>query len=560
MEEIKKLLRKNIVASMKKEDIPGLAISLIDKNGIIWTEGFGFIDRSKSRIVDPDTIFSIGSTTKSITAVAFLRAVQKGIIKLDDKLITYYPEVIINSRYDDDQISKISFRHLLSHKAGLSGAAPMRGLGYDNTEVDFTFEDRIKSISDTWLAWPVDKVWYYSNPGFDLVAYVLQRISGKNYPEYVKEEVSKPLKMKSMVYGKKKGRENPSYAVGYTGSFEALFSDIYILGCAGIYISVRDLSNFVLFQLNNGTFDGKRILRRELLDEMRKIQSIRTDTVKYGLGLFINTGRFGGIRIYEHDGGGHGYRSSMSFNLEHGVGAIVLTNQGYCNPQKIADKALKLLFETKGVIISDKETPLVSRPLQMISKMHKWKNGKFGPNKPEWEKYIGLYRAYSYGNPFYIGIGLEFGYLIHIYAWSGARIVMDLQEYSPGVLFLPGNEAVIFKDNKMIFTAFITTRVENIVNEIKQLAEKDPNDRNLQIWVLNHIVFILQRLNRKDEALEIQKINYSLNPDDIPILISLSELYYKNENFKEVKEFCEKILKKESKNTKALDLLSKIEK
>jgi CubicO group peptidase (beta-lactamase class C family) len=560
VEEIKKKLRKHIIASMKKEDIPGLAISLIDKNGIIWTEGFGFTDRSKSRKVDPDTIFSIGSTTKSITAVAFLRAVQKDIISLDDKLITYYPEFTINSRFNDDQVGKISFRHLLSHKSGLSGAAPMRGLGYDNMEVDFTFEDRIKSISDTWLTWPVDKVWYYSNPGLDLVAYVLQRISGKNYPEYVKEEVSKPLKMKSMVYGKKKGLENPSYATGYTGSFEALFSDIYILGCAGIYISVRDLSNFVLFQLNNGKFDGKRILRKELLDEMRKIQSIRTNRVKYGLGLFINTGRFDGIKIYEHDGGGHGYRSSMSFNLEHSVGVIVLTNQGYCGSQKIADKSLKLLFKKKGVIISDKGTPLVSRPLQMVSKMNKWKNGKFGPNKPKWKNYVGLYRGHSYGIPIYLGIGLEFGYLIHIYAWSGARIVMDLQEYSPGVFFLPGNEAVIFKDNKMIFAPHISTRVENIVSEIKHLAEKDPMNRNLQIWILNHIIFILQRLNRKDEALEIQKINYSLNPDDISILISMSELYYENENFKEAKKFCEKILKRESKNTKALDMLSKIEK
>ncbi len=112
MEEIIKTLRRDIMAIMEEEDIPGLAISLINKDGILWTEGFGFTDRSESRKVNPDTIFSIGSTSKSITAVAFLRAVQKGIISLDDRLITYYPEFTINNRYSNDDINKISFRHL----------------------------------------------------------------------------------------------------------------------------------------------------------------------------------------------------------------------------------------------------------------------------------------------------------------------------------------------------------------------------------------------------------------------------------------------------------------
>jgi len=559
MEEIIKTLRRDIMAIMEEEDIPGLAISLINKDGILWTEGFGFTDRSESRKVDPDTIFSIGSTSKSITAVAFLRAVQKGIISLDDRLITYYPEFTINNRYSNDDINKISFRHLLSHQAGLGSAAPMRGLGFDGTKVDFTFEDRIKSISETWLVWPVGKLWYYSNPGIDLVAYVLQRISGKSYPEYVKEEVSKPLNMKSMVYGKKNGLKNPNNAIGYTGSFEAIFSDIYILGSGGVYISVRDLSNFVLFQLNNGKFNENRILKMEFLDEMRTIQNIWPKTVKYGLGLFINTDRFKGISLYEHSGGGYGTSSSMSFNLEYGLGVIVLTNQGYFVPQGIADKALKLLFKTKGVIGHETGAQSGFKPMKIVDNMQKRKRDKFGPNKAEWKKYIGLYRSYNWGVPIYLGIGLEFGYLIHIYAWSGARIVMDLQEYSHGVFFLPGNEAVIFKDNKMIFTAFVSTRVENIVSEIKQLAETDPNNRNLQVWILNHIVFILLRLDREDEALEIQKINYSLNPDDLSILISMSGLHFENENFKKAKEFCEKILKKESKNTEALKILSQIE-
>ncbi|GAG11278.1 unnamed protein product, partial [marine sediment metagenome] len=268
MKEIIKILQRDINASMEKGNVPGIAISLIDKDRILWTKGFGFTDRSKSRKVDPDTIFCIGSTTKPITAVAFLRAVQKGIVNLDDLLISCYPEFTINSTYGDDEVNKITFRHLLSHYAGLPHMSLESREFYVNEP---TFEDNIKNISDTWLVFKVENRFYYSNLGFNLIAYSLQRISNKSYPEYVRDEIVKPLKMESMVYGKKKAQMNQNCAVGYLGLHEALFTDIITYGSTGVYVSVRDLSNFVMFQLNNGVFNKNQILDKELLDEMRKI-------------------------------------------------------------------------------------------------------------------------------------------------------------------------------------------------------------------------------------------------------------------------------------------------
>ncbi|MGM0510633.1 MAG: serine hydrolase domain-containing protein, partial [Thermoplasmatota archaeon] len=213
IDRIKEGLEGYIEAGMKKQNIPGLAISIVGRDGILWSEGFGYTDRTKQREIDSKTLFSIQSTGKTLTAVSFLRAVQKGWVGLDDKLLDHYPEFTIKSRFDTDEVSKITFRHLLSHKAGLTHEAPL-GSNYDMG--DCTFEEHIESISDTWLRSRVGTEYSYSNLGFDLVAYVLQRKSGKSFPEYVNEELAEPLGIDKLFYDKEEAIAYGNTAVGFS--------------------------------------------------------------------------------------------------------------------------------------------------------------------------------------------------------------------------------------------------------------------------------------------------------------------------------------------------------
>lgn len=560
MKEIIKTLRRDIIACMEKENIPGIAISLIDKDGILWTEGFGYTERSKSRKVDPDTIFCIGSTTKPITAVAFLKAVQKGIVNLDDKLATYYPEFTINSSYGDDEVDKITFRHLLSHFAGL----PHMGLeSREFYDKEPSFEDYIKAISDTWLVSETGKKYYYSNSGFSLIAYSLQKISNKSYPEYVRDEIVKPLKMESMVYGKKKAQMNPNCAVGYVGPHEALFTDIITYGSTGVYVSVRDLSNFVMFQLNHGVFNDIQILDKELLEEMRKIifRGNFMWPINYGLGMVINTERIKGFNICGHGGGGHGYSCTMWFIVEHGIGVILLSNQGYHDNGSIAETALKLLLKKRDILIPEMESKSLDQLEKKQVKTERIrKKRRPGPNKEEWRKNTGLYRGRWYGNPGYYGITIENGYLVFISIFNRNLNTSKLKEYAPDIFFNPVNEVVLFEKNTMKFMGTLLQKTENIVSELKKLAETDSNNRDLEMGSLKVLSLILKPMNRTEESLEIQELIYKLYPDDFQILEFLSLSYFEKKDFKRAKEFCEKILKKESRNTKALRMMSQIEK
>ncbi|MBU7009566.1 MAG: serine hydrolase [Theionarchaea archaeon] len=356
IDKIKKELKKEIENAMRNQKILGFAISLIDKTGILWSEGFGCTDHHKTHKVDTDTLFSIQSTGKTLTATAFLRAVQKGLVNLDDTLITYYPDFTVNHRFDSDEVSKITFRHLLSHRSGLTHEAPV-GSNYDDG--DCTFEEHIESIADTWLRFPVGSNYSYSNLGMDLVAYTLQLISGNSFPEYVRKEVADPLTMDTLIYGNPKAMHHPNVAIGYTGPVPAHFENMIMYGAGCPYTSVNDLSKYVLMQLNNGVVASEPYLREDLLKEMRTIQyASENQKAGYGLGLVVSPHLFGDATICHHSGGGYGYIGTMMWVPDIGLGVVVQTNQGNGGaPLEIAEKALTLLVETSRIAIPEQRKP-----------------------------------------------------------------------------------------------------------------------------------------------------------------------------------------------------------
>lgn len=171
---------------MKAGGITGLSVALVDDENILWSEGFGYTDRDMKTPVNGDTIFAIQSMSKSVTATAVMEAVQDGILDLDRPISYYLPGFTVNSIFEEHPENKITLRHLLSHTAGFTHEAPV-GSNYD-ANAD-SFEEHIKSISKTWLRFPVGKDYAYSNLGIDLAGYILQKVSGKSFQQYVDENL-----------------------------------------------------------------------------------------------------------------------------------------------------------------------------------------------------------------------------------------------------------------------------------------------------------------------------------------------------------------------------------
>lgn len=152
--------RERIPELMAEEGIPGLAVALVNKDRTLWVEGFGHIDEGGSAPVNADTIFSVQSMSKLFTATAVMQAVATGRLDLDAPITAYLPEFTVHSAFEEHPERKITLRMLLSHTAGFTHEAPIG----NNNELDpGDFDDHVRSISHTWLRFPVGTGYAYSN-------------------------------------------------------------------------------------------------------------------------------------------------------------------------------------------------------------------------------------------------------------------------------------------------------------------------------------------------------------------------------------------------------------
>jgi len=358
-------LEASIPELMEKNRIPGLSIALIDGESLIWAEGFSYTDHTKRHRVTADTLFSLQSISKTYTATGFLIAASKGLVKLDDPLKKYYSEFRVNSRFGEGEADKITFRHLLSHRSGLTHEAPV-GNNYSDREC--TFEEHIESISETWLKFPVGERYSYSNLGMDLVGYALQRISEKPFTEYMREELFEPLVMTNSTYDQRYVRESLVFARGYRGDDEVPPDLIPMIPAGSLFSTAKDMAKFVSFHLSGGIVHGRRLIDKDLLWEMYRQQfQVKNQVCGYGLG--VGQGWLFNTVFLDHSGGGYGYLTLQKWSPRYKIGAIVLTNQQYHSNVhvSIANEALGKMLKVKyGSVLEPRPLRFASRPVMGI--------------------------------------------------------------------------------------------------------------------------------------------------------------------------------------------------
>ena len=314
--------RRSVLEAMAQEDIPGVAVCLIRDGRPAWVEGLGVTDRKSKRPVSVDTIFSIQSTSKNITAVGTLMAVQHGLLDLDAPIGEYVPEFTVHSRFEAAPQAKITLRLLLSHHAGFTHEAPV-GNNYAPESPDF--EAHVRSISSTWLRFPVGERYRYSNLGADLAGYIVQVRAGMPFAEWVRSVLFEPLGMADStvatnVYVRRKNR-----AVGHHKGYLSVPLKTPLIASGGVYTSARDMAAYTLFHLHRGKAGGKVILREDLWSEMHGFP-LGGD---YSLGVIREELRYGEtqVRLFSHQGGGFGFGCVFEYCPEAGLAWAALFNR-----------------------------------------------------------------------------------------------------------------------------------------------------------------------------------------------------------------------------------------
>ncbi len=437
--------------TMSGKRIPGLSIVLADSRGTIWEAGFGFGDDARRVPVDPQTMFSIQSISKIFTAVGVLTAVRDTKLDLDAPISRYLPGFRVKSIFSEHPEDSITLRHLLTHTAGFTHEAP-RGNNFSPDEP--SFDDHAASIADTWLMFPVGERYSYSNLGIDLAGYVVERVSGRPFVDYMREEVFRPLALSRTTMDRSLITAESNRAIGHMRGLRSLPVYVPMVGAGGAYSTAHDLGAFLSFMLREGKSTTASILPGWAFTEME------TTPNRGSCGLGVGIGRRDGDLYFNHGGGGYGFLAWMSWYPTLDIGIAVLTNSvdhGSAHvalAEKIVDR-----LEASGLVRKAFSLPYL--PVCGITLGDAQDDAWYFDAHPEktawkeeWSDYLGTYRMSNHGEPlWYARVSLAVGMprSMHVRVKrQGQGMALDgipLLEQETGLFFSKLGEALDFRSD-----------------------------------------------------------------------------------------------------------------
>ena len=290
---------------MKKYNVPGAAVIIVKDNKEILKKAYGYSDLKNNKKVDADkTKFALASGSKLFTATAILQLYEQGKLNLNKNIEEYISPYKIKNPFD----RPVTCRNLLTHTSGLDEASEFNS----KTENVNNIKPQ-KYYMDTHIPVVIkepDTLSRYSNEGYNILGYIVERVSGMSYEDYVTENILKPLNMNNTsvrVYDKNTSKgymyEQNSYS-----EFPLLYQ--YTSGSSGIITTAEDMKNFIIANLNNGSLDGKSILKPETIDMMHKKQFSNSENMP-GMALGFERSNRNGQEIIKHEGALPGYTSTI---------------------------------------------------------------------------------------------------------------------------------------------------------------------------------------------------------------------------------------------------------
>lgn len=325
-------------ASMAEHRTPGLALALTSREGLLFHLTYGFADLKLKTPVTPQTLFQIGSISKSFTAVALMQEADAGRFDPHRPVVEYLPWFSVRSDH-----GPIAAHHLLSHTAGIPANRD------DVTSSPFM----AWALRERGTAWEPGTRFHYSNVGYQVLHALLEKVSGRPYAELVRERIFEPLGMGSSL-AEIRLESRGAQAVGYVHAFddrpphrsrplvEAPFGE-YRIGDGSILSTATDLAAWARMLLNRGAGPRGRLLSPEAFDRFATATTERpaeggSSGYGYGIGVRERDGR----EFLRHSGGMVGLSADLTADLTAGFAAVVLVN-GPGAPWDLAAFALDAL-------------------------------------------------------------------------------------------------------------------------------------------------------------------------------------------------------------------------
>ena len=431
---------------------PGVAVLVIKDGSIVFKRGYGLANLEYEIPVSTTTVFDIASVSKQFTGFAISSLIQQGKISPDDEIHKYLPDVPHFSK-------PIAIRNLIHHTSGLRDwPATLHAAGWRWDEA-FSYGDIMRMVGkQRELDFDPGSQYSYSNTGYNLLAAIVAKVSGKTFPDWVEENIFKPLNMSSSQvlsdYSKVVKNLAGSYSPnghGYSKSNDQLTA----YGSSSIVTTVEDLAKWVInFQQAVDKRDPvyMRMIETDVLNDKQK------NNYAYGLEVSNNNG----VRNISHTGGWAGFSTIISNYPDEKLSIILLSNTNSFNSEAKANAVAKLFLQDKIKPEQRRGPDISGLPTVKVDSV-------------TLKKYIGTYQL---GTNWYVNFTLEGGKLM-VQANGENKFSADLKSdtslwvpaYSSSVTF----SEITDKANSLKYRGINAKRIIPIKTGLLQLDQYKGN-------------------------------------------------------------------------------------
>ena len=326
-----------VMDAMKRHTVPGASLALVMDGKVVYTKGYGVRDTKTNMAVNANTLFPIGSVSKSFTALGAMQLIDAGKLSLNTKVNAVLPNLKFS---DSSKGAQVTLGNVLSHTSGLNRADELWALDLTVN----TAEKMLATVAKIPFSAEVGTKFQYCNQNFVIAGAMISKTTGNSWEDYTRKNIFAPLNMKRSVFDPKDAVKDGNYAAGFQTGLNGAdpmpgFDRFVVAGAAGAIISsATEMGEYTAFQLSNGTWNGSRLVSQNALDTMHSTQiEIDGDTSSIpglafpGYGLAWLSEEYRGLKIVEHGGNINGFTAEVQLVPSKHMGLVILTNLNGAN-------------------------------------------------------------------------------------------------------------------------------------------------------------------------------------------------------------------------------------
>ena len=389
-------LRQQLEKILKDTHTPGVSVAIVHKEGPEWVAGLGLADVASNRPNTADTLFRIGSTSKAFSALSILMLADQGKLSLDDSVHKLAPDVWFDNRWESTDPVRVV--HLLEHTTGWDDLH-LREYAKQAPDTMTVSEGLDYDHHSRTSRWPPGTRTAYCNSGPPVAAYIVEKLTGQRFEDFVQQNLFGPIGMKTATYFESApGTATTLYHDD--GKTPYHYWHILLRPAGSINASANDMAAYVQFYLNRGAAQGKQIVPASDIDRMEVPESTwaAKEGLKVGYGLSNYVSIYDGFVYHGHDGGVEGGLTEMAYMSDMGVGYFFSINTGSSN-------AFEKIGETIRAYVSrNLQKPQVPAAVPLAANASEYA-GWYEPDSPRVEMFrflerlMGLSRVtFSNGN------------------------------------------------------------------------------------------------------------------------------------------------------------------